>query len=134
MLVETDVLLAVINANDPLREYGIKAFNRRDLILSPFSLLELNLLRRSLEIEVSDFQAFVQGISELLAQKEVKLLPDRPEYHYEANALEKRFHLTFFDSLHAGVSKVEGETMLSFDKAYDRLTNSGVRRTDPRDL
>jgi hypothetical protein len=42
--VETDVVLAVIKTDDPLHEYGIKAFELRNLILSPFSFVELNFL------------------------------------------------------------------------------------------
>ncbi len=134
MLIETDVLLAAMNARDPLRPYGIKAFEESDLVLSPFTFLEIDLLRRARKIEVKDFQAFAQELSELVMQRDVRQLADNMKYHYEASLLQKQFHLTFFDSLHAAVSKVERENILSFDGAYDRLVNTGIKRLDPREL
>jgi hypothetical protein len=61
-------------------------------------------------------------------------LNDRPEYHSEARRLESRFKLTFFDSLHGAVSKVQREIIVSFDRVYDRLNQEGVRRLDPEDI
>ena len=100
--------------------------------MSPFSILELNLLRRAKKLEIRDLQEFSSALSDLIKKRAVRLLPDKPEYHYQAYLFEKQFRLTFFDSLHAGVSKIEGETLLSFDKSYDRLAGVGVARVDPR--
>jgi len=134
LLVETDVLLAVIKVDDSLRKYGVKAFEQANLVLSPFALIELNFLRRAKKLVIDNYPGFSLALTELLASHEVRLLADKPEYHLQASLLERQFHLTFFDSLHAGVSKIEGETLLSFDRSYDKLEGAGVKRIDPRSI
>ena len=44
MLFETDVLLAALNPKDPLNPSARKVMDQDALLLSPFSLLEVNLL------------------------------------------------------------------------------------------
>ena len=134
LLVETDVLLAVMKVDDPLREYGVKVFGLENLALSPFALVELNFLSRAKKLDIQDFEGFSSALSDLITSKEIRLIADKPGYHRQASLLERQYRLTFFDSLHASVSKIEGETLLSFDKFYDRLASTGVKRVDPRSL
>lgn len=134
MLIETDVLLAVINPNDPLRGYARKVFDLVDLLLSPFSLLELHLLARARKLEIINFEVFARDLATLLALQGIRILSDDPRYHSEAAALESGFGLTFFDSLHAAVAKREHEVIASFDRSYDRLGKVGVKRLDPKQL
>lgn len=108
--------------------------DQKNLLLSPFSLLELHLLARAKRLEIANFEIFARDLSTLLAVQEIRTLPDKPEYHSRASQLESRFRLTFFDSLHAAVAKVEAEVIASFDKAYDMLSGAGVKRLDPREL
>lgn len=120
---------------DPLREHGIRVFEEgKNIIFSPFSLVELSLLWRSKKLEIQDWEEFSAALSDLMVSKEVHLISDKPSYHYQAVLLEKQYNLTFFDSLHAAVAKIKGETLVSFDKSYDRLAGSGVKRIDPREL
>jgi len=115
LLIETDVLLAAMNPVDRANASARKVLNHEGLVLSPFSLLEVNLLTR---LEVSS----------------IRILNDLPEYHSEAHRLESEFRLTFFDSLHAAVSKVQREIIASYDRAYDRLEKEGIKRLDPADI
>jgi len=103
-------------------------------LLSPFSLLELNLLVRAGKLKISDYDSFARDLDALLAAHSILTLNDKAEFHSEGSRFEERFNLTFFDSLHAAVSKVQRETIVSFDKAYDRLRGSGVIRLDPKEL
>ncbi|MGI0078754.1 MAG: type II toxin-antitoxin system VapC family toxin [Nitrososphaerales archaeon] len=130
MLVETDVLLAALNSSDPVNEQALKILDQAPL-LSPFSLLETSLLARAGKLEISDYGDFWKDLGALLGTFSVEVLSDRTLYHSVARKFESRFKLTFFDSLHAAVSKVEGEILASFDHAYDRLKNEGVKRIDP---
>jgi predicted nucleic acid-binding protein len=134
LLIETDIILALIKMDDPLRQYAVKVFELENLILSPFSLLELNFLKRFGKIEIRDPETFTSSLSEIINSNGVRLIPDKPSYHHQASLLESEFRLTFFDSLHAAVAKSEGETLLSFDPAYDRAERAGVKRRDPRKL
>jgi predicted nucleic acid-binding protein len=134
LLIETDIILALIKMDDPLRQYAVKVFELENLILSPFSLLELNFLKRSGKIEIRDPETFTSSLTEIINSNGVRLIPDKPSYHHQASLLEREFRLTFFDSLHATVAKSERETLLSFDPAYDRAERVGVKRRDPRKL
>jgi predicted nucleic acid-binding protein len=134
MLIETDVLLATLNPADPANQPARKVLNQDGLLLSPYSLLEVNLLARAQKLLIRDYNDFADDLGTLLEVSSVKILSDRAEYHSSARRLETRFKLTFFDSLHAAVSKVRREMLVSFDKSYDRIANDGVRRIDPRDF
>jgi len=134
LLFETDVLLAAMNPVDQANRSARKVLNQDGLLLSPFSLLEVNLLGRAGKLEIKNFSDFSNYLSALLEMSSIRILSDRPEYHSEAHRLEHGFRLTFFDSLHAAVSKVQKEIIVSYDKAYDRLGKEGVRRIDPSDI
>lgn len=134
MLIETDVLLASLNPADRANLPARKVLSQDGLLLSPYSLLELNLLARAEKLLIRDYHAFADDLGTLLEASSITILSDRPEYHSSARALEDKFKLTFFDSLHAAVSKVRGEVLASFDRSYDKLANEGVRRIDPRDV
>jgi len=104
------------------------------LLLSPFSLLEVNLLSRAGKLEILNFGNFAQDLNALLDANSIRTLSDRAEYHSEARRFESDFDLTFFDSLHGAVSRVQKETIVSFDRTYDKLSKVGVRRIDPTEI
>lgn len=135
MLFETDVLLAALNSKDPVNPFALKVLGGEGPLLSPFSLLETNLLARAGKLEVLDYDEYAKNVGSVLSTYSVRILADKPRYHAFAQKFESRFtKLTFFDSLHAAVSKVEGEVLASFDRVYDRLWDEGVKRVNPRDL
>jgi predicted nucleic acid-binding protein len=134
LLFETDVLLAALNPKDPLNLPARRALGQEALSLSPFTLLEVNLLARAGKLEISDFNGFAGDLSALLDASSIQTLSDRPEYHSEARRFESEFKLTFFDSLHAAVSRVKKETLISFDRTYDKLSRAGVKRLDPEEI
>lgn len=127
-------MLAAINPNDPFNSPAKKVMEQDALLLSPFSLLELNLLARAGKLEIKNFGDFARDLNALLDASSIRTLNDRAEYHSEAHRLESEFKLTFFDSLHGAVSRVQKETIVSFDRTYDKLSKVGVRRLDPKEL
>jgi predicted nucleic acid-binding protein len=134
LLFETDVLLAALNPKDPLNSPARKVIEHDSLLLSPFSLLEVNLLARAGKLEVLNFDDFARDLNALFDANSIRTLSDRAEYHSQARRFESEFNLTFFDSLHGAVSKVQKETMVSFDRTYDKLAKAGVRRLDPTEI
>ena len=91
--------------------------------ISPYSLIELDLLLRSGEILVKEVTAFYDALNELLKYREVSTFPTKPEYHREAFKLREKYtSLTYFDSLHAAVGIVENLKMVSYDREYAKLT------------
>ena len=134
MLFETDVLLAALNPKDPLNSPARKVMKQDALLLSPFSLLEVNLLARAGKLEILNFGDFARDLNALLDASSILTLNDRAEYHSEARRFESEFKLTFFDSLHGAVSRVQKETIASFDRTYDKLSKVGVIRLDPKEI
>jgi predicted nucleic acid-binding protein len=134
LLAVTDVLLAALNSEDPVNPFALRVPAGESPLLSPFSLFEVNLLARAGKLEILDYDDYSNNVGAMLAMYSVKILSDKPQYHSVARQFESRFKLTFFDSLHAAVSKVEGEVLASFDRTYDRLDAEGVKRINPRDL
>lgn len=128
------MLLAALNPNDPLNSPARKVMEHDALLLSPFSLLEVNLLARAGKLEILNFSDFARDLSALLDASSIRTLNDRAEYHSEARRLESEFELSFFDSLHGAVSRVQKEILVSFDRTYDKLRKAGVRRLDPKEI
>jgi predicted nucleic acid-binding protein len=134
LLFETDVLLAAMNSKDPVNNLALKVLGSGTASLSPFSLLEVNLLSRAGKLEILDYKDYANSLGALLNSYSVEVRSDKTLYHSTAREFESQHKLTFFDSLHAAVSKVEGEVLASFDRVYDRLDKEGVKRINPREL
>jgi len=134
LLFETDVLLTALNSKDPLNSIALKVLSGEAALLSPYSLLEMNLLARAGKLKVLNYDDYAKNVGAMLSLYSVKILGDKPQYHSFARLFESQFKLTFFDSLHAAVSRVEEEVLASFDRVYDRLKAEGVKRISPRDL
>jgi len=94
-----------------------------DIKISPYSLVELDLLLKSGEIIVKEVTAFYETLSVLFKYREIGTYPTKPEYHCEAFKLREKYgNLTYFDSLHAAVAIFEGMELVSYDKEYAKVT------------
>ncbi len=128
-LIETDMLIAVASIGDRYHEKAVNAVKGTygHLCISPYALVELDLLIQSGKITVKDRHRFHESLAELIDYYDIELLQPRPQYHATASGLRaNNAALTFFDSLHAAVVIVEGGEMVSFDGIYDKI--EGVKR------
>lgn len=131
MLIETDVVIAAINPSDPSRNVAKKIIVENKLMLSPYSPLEMNLLVRAKRIKPINFKKFMEQLDSLVKRFEIRLLPDEPRYHGIADMLERKYRLTFFDSLHASVALANKTPILSFDNSYDKIREKRFKRIEP---
>lgn len=118
------MLLALISPGDKHHAEAIRLLDRflGDSRLSPYSLMELDLLLRSGEIVVEEVKAFYTTLSKLFKYREISSLPDKPIYHGEAHELRRKYNkLTYFDSLHASVGITENLELVSYDKIYEDI-------------
>ena len=93
-----------------------------EIISSPYSLIELDLLVKSDIITISDTEAFYSALNSLLKYRGIKTLSPKPTYHAKAFNLRKRYRrLTYFDSLHAGAAITEGLELISYDRIYANI-------------
>ena len=124
ILIETDILLALVSVKDRHHKEALKVVDRFKgrTVLSPYSLLELDLIIMSGKILIRDIFSFYQSLSTLLDYRRIKIIPPKPSYHAEANKLRKRYvELTYFDSLHAAVSLSEKLEHVSYDSIYEGI-------------
>lgn len=90
--------------------------------LSPYSLIELDLLLKSGEIVVTELKAFFEALGNLFRYRDIHTLVAKPYYHGEAQELRgKHDGLTYFDSLHAAVAIIEDLELVSYDKEYTKI-------------
>lgn len=124
ILFETDILLALISREDKHHTEAVSLLNSflSGSTLSPYALIELNLLLRSEEIVVREIKSFYASLGTLLKYRNITLSPVKPIYHGEAHELRGKYkELTYFDSLHAAVSMVENMELVSYDKEYAKV-------------
>ncbi len=134
LILETDTLLAGMIPDHPYRTSVHNAFQRENIHLSPYTLIEINSIVRAGKLEIESLQSFTRLLARLLSTYDVEILPDSPRYHARAREIEVEYDLSFFDSLHGATALLEGGEICSFDRAYDRLKREGLRRIDPRSL
>ncbi len=131
-VIETDTLVALINKYDPNHEAALRCLERAyRLKLSPYALLELDLLIRSGRLQVADYAKFYEYLGEALAFHNVASTTVRPAHFSKARYLRKKYRLTYFDSLHASVAILEDELLVSIDKTYTAVKE--LKHIDPRE-
>ena len=123
ILVETDILISAIDLADPHHEEAKEIIaSMGNMALSPYTLMELNLLIRSGNIVVKNYELFWKELWNIARFYDIDLMTPHPLYHAKAGELRERYNLTYFDSLHASTAIVEEMKLVSFDrKAYEKI-------------
>jgi hypothetical protein len=117
--VETDFLVALVKAEDWLRESVLHALDEYDVHTSILAYAEVLVL-------FYDHDAAEYGIDAPRAITDLlELVPIRPATHEDAVLAATVFidehDLTPFDALHAGVAATADEAILSSEGAYDTV-------------
>jgi len=124
VLVETDVLIAFMDLEDPNHEIAKRVFTEYSIALSPYALIELDLLIRSSIIVVRDYSMFWRKLDDVFKQYRVEVIRPRSIYFTKAHELRIQYNLTYFDSLHAATAIVEDLELVSFDRrAYSEIAS-----------
>ncbi|MEX2724044.1 MAG: PIN domain-containing protein [Candidatus Freyarchaeota archaeon] len=132
-IVETDIILALISREDKHHTEVVKLLDKfaGEIQLSPYSLIELDLLLKSGEIIVAENKTFYSLVGKVLKYRQIGLSAIKPEYHGKAWELREKYNkeLTYFDSLHAAVGLMENLELLSYDKKYAKI--EGLKYAPP---
>jgi len=130
-VLETDFLVALINKRDFHHTEAVQYLERsEELRLSPYAILELDLMILSRKLEVADYQRLFEYLGEALALYDVVVEAVDLGHFPVAKRLRERYGLTYFDSLHASVAILIGEPIVSYDRAYSSV--EGLKHIDPR--
>ncbi len=122
-LVETDFLIALINEKDRLHEVYLEIAEEGGLTLSPYTLIEVEMLWLSKRLIIENYEAFQRHLNNLLEYYSIRLMTDKPPYHATAHRLRRENDLTYFDSLHAAAALTEDLTLISSDPIYRKVEN-----------
>ena len=119
-LIESDFLVALSRADDQYHVHARRIISSGEkLFLSPYSLVEISLASRAIG---EDITGFMDALAKIVkGYDNLQQVQDRAEYHARATALDRKYGLAFFDSLHAAVAIEEGHTMISSDGQYGKL-------------
>lgn len=119
-MVESDFIIALSRTDDQYHVHARRIISSgAKLLLSPYSLIEINLGSRAVGDDISGFMVELAKVAKGYAN--LQQIPDRPEYHAKAAFLERKYDLSFFDSLHAAAAIEEGYTMISADGQYQKV-------------
>jgi predicted nucleic acid-binding protein len=119
-MVESDFLIALSRVEDQYHAHARRIISSGEkLLLSPYSLTEINLASRAVGKNISGFMEQLAKMME--GYDNVQLIPDKAGYHAKAAALEKEHDLSFFDSLHAAAAIEGGYTIISADGRYEKI-------------
>jgi len=132
-MMETDLIISAIFKGDPNHDLSKRVLEGiRRFILSPYTLMELDLLIRSGNIEVEDYPAFWSSFEEFLEQYGIGLIPMEPSHFAEAERIRITYDLSYFDSLHAAAAMNTGVPLISYDRSYSEI--EGLDHLLPSDL
>ncbi|MDY6776411.1 MAG: PIN domain-containing protein [Halobacteria archaeon] len=109
--VETDFLIALVKDDDWLQERAEEALEEREVVTSPFSYLELLIIRERHEY---DYVRLFSNLLEVVpagSDDENQAVLKAIDYYEEG--------MTPFDAFHAAIAENRGLSLLSSDKAYD---------------
>ena len=124
MLIETDTIISLVRRNDKHHQTTLSILEkyRGELVLSPYSLNELDLLIWSGTFKVRNKELFFKLLEETLKFYVVEALKPKAYHIAKAYELRRKYGLSFFDSLHAAVATVENMPLLSYDRTYEKIS------------
>ncbi len=134
-LIELDMIIAFINQADKLHYVASKLFDmivkeRLTGITIPVSaLLEYELILKSRGYPETTIRSDLEAIKNL---ENIKIIPLTLDCIIEASRLREIYGLSYFDSLHAASALLYDKTVISVDKAYDKIQE--IKRIDPVEL
>lgn len=109
--VETDFLIALAKDDDWLQERAEEVLDERKVITSPFSYLELLIVRERHEYDYVRLFANMLDLVPVGSDEEQQIVLKAANYYDDG--------MTPFDSFHAATAENRGLSILSSDKAYE---------------
>ncbi len=122
VIVETDFIIALSSTSDVHHFEAVRVLQKNigRLKLSPYALVELDLIVKTGRLEVS-LPAYYESLHKLLEFYGVTIVEPSPTHFALAWKLRKEYGLSYFDSLHAAVAVATKEPITSYDEAYKRV-------------
>lgn len=132
-LLENDTIFAYLNEYDPKHNVAERIFQKLQegelkVEISSVSLIEMQLIYRSEKMEGK----LLEHLAAVAALPNVKYVALTPDIAVASVYLQQTLNLTFFDSHYAATALNQDRTIISFDKAYDKVP--GLKRKKPETI
>jgi len=132
-LLENDTIFAYLNEYDPNHTIAERIFQKLQngdikVEISSVSLIEMELIYRSEKME----DKLLKHLAAVAALPNVKYIALTPDVAVASVYLRQTLNLTFFDSHYAATALNLNRTIISFDKAYDKVP--GLTRIKPETI
>jgi len=129
VIIETDIIIALASKEDKHHSEVVRFIEKvRPLKLSPYALIELDLLIKSKAI-IARLPDFYDALNYLIYAYNITILNVNAKHFVIAYDLRNKYNLTYFDSLHAATAIESNEILVSYDKLYEKVRE--LRYTHP---
>ena len=129
VIIETDIIIALASREDKHHNEVVKFIEKvRPLKLSPYALIELDLLIKS-KVIIARLPDFYDALNCLIYAYNITILNVNAKHFVIAYNLRNKYNLTYFDSLHAAIAIENNEILVSYDKSYEKVKE--LRYTHP---
>jgi len=121
-IIETDIVIALASKKDVHHNEVKKLLEKVNVLLSPYTLIELDLiiLSGNLVVKIPDFY---DALNDTFRYYNVSILPPDTSHLNTAWLIREKYGLTFFDSLHAATALERKDILISYDKRYAVVKN-----------
>ncbi|MFC4540453.1 PIN domain-containing protein [Halosolutus amylolyticus] len=113
VFVETDFLIALVKDSDWLKQRAEEVLEEHEVVTSPFSYLELLIIRERHEYDYVRLFANMLDLVPVRTDEERQIVLKAVHYYEEG--------MTPFDSFHAATAETHGLAIFSSDKAYEEV-------------
>jgi len=121
VVIETDLVLALASKTDKRHLEAVNIVrNVKHLMLSPYTLVELEILIKSGKIKVI-LPDFYKALDQVIQFYSIGIIQVKPIHMVIAQKLRETYGLTHFDSLHASVAIAENDVLLSYNNVYSKI-------------
>lgn len=121
VVIETDIILALAFKTDKHHsEATYIVRNIKPLTLSPYTLVELDILIRLGKINVA-LPDFYNALDQVVQFYSISIAQAKPIHMTLAKRLRESYGLTYFDSLHAAVAISEDDVLVSYNQVYSKI-------------
>ncbi|MBA7495483.1 hypothetical protein ES702_06070 [subsurface metagenome] len=132
-LMENDTIFAYLNEHDPNHAIAERIFQKLEngeikAEISSVCLIEMELIYRSEKME----HKLLEHLAAVAALPNIKYIALTPDAAVTSVYLRQTLDLTFFDSHYAATALNQDRTIISFDKAYDKVP--GLTRIKPETI
>lgn len=110
---ETDFLIALVKDDDWLGDRAESALDEHEVVTSPYSYLELLIVRERYEYDYVQLVANMLELVPVESEEGNQVVLKAVDYYEDG--------MTPFDAFHAATAETRGHSILSSDKAYGEV-------------